>query len=126
MFKNLFKEFAPYEIALIMKDKGFDEQCVMMYVDGKPQIWVGQFGEEDKSGIKNSLWNDSRFVAGPLWQQVFEWVMRSYDVEINFEYGSEYLVLWTAQRIHGGGDGEIYSARKQATEETFNVLKLML
>jgi hypothetical protein len=58
------EQFVPYEIALKLKEKGFDEPC-LGYFDPlykKLVIW--------ENGSTNST---SNWVYAPLWQQVSKW-----------------------------------------------------
>lgn len=67
------KEFVPYELALKLKELGFNEECGAYY-----------------SPMDNKLSNigivpiSSRVLKAPLWQQAFDWFReRGYESEIN-------------------------------------------
>ena len=90
-------QFVPYEIALKVKEKGFDEPCLAMYHDGKLNMWlqdqydIRSEDEEDGFQFKNSMWDDSRFVAAPLWQQVIDWMFFEYERDIKYSPNKVYL-----------------------------------
>ena len=67
------KEFIPYEIALELKDLGFDEHC------------FGYFYTEDKffeTKIKNSELEEECSISAPTFSQVFRWFREKYDLVI--------------------------------------------
>jgi hypothetical protein len=66
------KEFVSYEIALELKQLGFDEPCIAFY--------NGRF-------LDFKIWNDDGFkedpdifISAPLYQQVFRWFREKYGV----------------------------------------------
>ena len=63
------KEFIPYEEALALKELGFKEMCMRLYVNGRlsPQVDEGQFNHD---------WD---IVSAPLYQQAFRWFRDKYD-----------------------------------------------
>jgi hypothetical protein len=67
------KEFVPYELALKMKQLGFDEPC------------FGYYGVENEfvlDNMKNTSPNYSRrgFTSAPLYQQAFRWFREKYQL----------------------------------------------
>jgi hypothetical protein len=60
------KEFVPYEIALALKELGFNEPC---------------FGWYGPTGIFND-WESTDTIA-PLYQQAFRWFREKYDLHSN-------------------------------------------
>jgi len=73
------KEFIPYEIALALKELGFDEPCIGFYtqnaygstLEQKVQYWREPIGGND----------DYVFVLAPLYQQAFRWFRERYNVD---------------------------------------------
>ncbi len=69
--------FIPYELALELKDLGFDEKCLAWYL---PEI-------NDKGNIPSPIlssfysnWNKySDRINAPLWQQAFDWILKDLD-----------------------------------------------
>ncbi len=64
------KEFVPYELALELKELGFDEECFAFY-NTTQMLIVSEFL------WKNSFSKDSSIVA-PLLQQAFRWFREKY------------------------------------------------
>jgi hypothetical protein len=88
------KEFVIYEIALALKELGFDEECLGYYlpdegnllVDGK-SIW---FDIIDSNSLVNKI-------KVPLWQQAFKFISTKCDINnsnfsIEFNQG-DWLVI---------------------------------
>jgi len=70
------KEFVPYELAVKLKQLGFDEPCLgLYYPDGKFNIKEqnGLNCDSDKNSYLDSLGNSAGFCTAPLYQQVFRW-----------------------------------------------------
>ncbi len=67
------KEFVPYELALRMKELGFDEPCLATFIYGaKGPLF--QF-----PGSKNSEdWENCRNCSAPTWQATFKWFREKY------------------------------------------------
>ena len=55
------KEFVTYEIALALKELGFDEPCLAYFED-----------KELMHGMLNNL-GKRRYLVSPLWHQAFRW-----------------------------------------------------
>ena len=79
------KEFVPYDIALAMKELGFDEPCVAVY-----------YGDYDSRSFENGLaleYRESQYYAqkgwakgvlAPLYQQAFRWFREKYNIDARF------------------------------------------
>ena len=82
-------QFVTYEIALKLKELGFDEECFCTYhntelsrnpshkmdatpIQGIPYTWKN-------SKVHNSI------ICAPLWQQAIDWFREKYDIHISFE-----------------------------------------
>ena len=85
------EQFVTYEVAWVLREKGFDEECAMMFVDKKPEIWYDDYRDDPVTNIRNSTWGDSRFVAAPLWQQVIDWLFFTHGKDIGYSPNKEYL-----------------------------------
>jgi len=75
-------EFVPYEIALALKELGFDEPCFAVYND--PDFkWARHLkGWEDNEldNVINSIYAEGGFVTAPLYQQAFRWFREEHDL----------------------------------------------
>ena len=65
------KEFVTYEIALALKELGFDEECFNVYDE------LG-FIQDEKEMDKLNLIK----LNAPLWQQVIDWFRENRDIDI--------------------------------------------
>jgi hypothetical protein len=76
------KEFVSYEIALKLKDIGFDEPCFTYYHNINSKI---------RTGIVVSIHNAWTYAGtkklettlAPLYQQVFKWIRKKYNIDIS-------------------------------------------
>ena len=60
-------QFVPYELAVKLKELGFDEGCFGTY--------SGEVLE-----IGSDIPNDDYFTRAPLWQQAFDWFREKYKI----------------------------------------------
>ena len=79
------EQFVPFEVAIKMKELGFDEKCLTSYnPDGKlMSIW--NIGPDEAEGelyledtpdelyCRNST-NVNNYIAAPLWSQLFDYI----------------------------------------------------
>ena len=78
------EQFVTYEIALKLKNIGFDEECLAVFYQGRfmndhiePYVW------NLVNSIKtNSDCNSLDIVTTPLWQQVIDWLRENYNIYI--------------------------------------------
>ena len=69
------EQFVTYEIALKLKELGFDESC------------FGYYGIQNEIKYEISYNSDPnlqkrKFISAPLWQQVIDWFREKYDIVI--------------------------------------------
>jgi hypothetical protein len=73
------KEFIPYELALALKELGFDEPCFGYYKPNGELDYIENHILKDFPYLaKNSEWQD--LVAAPLYQQAFRWFREKYNL----------------------------------------------
>lgn len=71
------EQFLDYEHSKMLKEIGFDEECLAMYDDGRYTLY-----DPLESGLnKNSLF-DTRVVCAPLYQQVEQWFLEKFRCHI--------------------------------------------
>ena len=63
-------EFVPYDIALAMKELGFDDACIFYYAPDAITI------SKPTTGVCSS--DRYRIIASPLYQQAFRWFREKY------------------------------------------------
>lgn len=77
------KEFVTYEIALKLKELGFNEPCFGVYYDKDGNIRKTDFSEIGDA---------------PLWQQAIDWLMRVHNMDIEitrYRYYDTFINSWT-------------------------------
>jgi hypothetical protein len=122
------KEFVTYELALRMKQLGFDEPCLGHYQDRDETTLHGavatsknvyfSIGETNKGFIvRNSP--ISNCVLAPTYSQAFRWFREKYNIHIRIEKYDE--TKWWAN--WGSWTSEVYSSYEEA--ETACLQKLI-
>ena len=74
------KEFIPYNLALDLKELGFDEPC-LAFEDFDHSLEIGDV-------TKNSSWS-SEIISVPLYQQAFRWLRETYNIDVDIIRDSE-------------------------------------
>jgi hypothetical protein len=102
------KEFVPYELALKMKQLGFDEPCFGYYEDNNLTITFPSTSSNGWKWVGNSI-IPAKNTNAPLFQQAFRWFREKYDLHNGiYPYYDEYefqikdFRLPTNTPIHGG------------------------
>ena len=78
--------FLPYELALMLKEKGFNEPCLGRYRDKKFQLY---------SVIKEHCYNSdpisNKDISAPLYQQVIDWFREKHNImiEVHWQEGTQ-------------------------------------
>ena len=95
------KEFVPYDIALAMKELGFDEPCLFRYTAQKDLTNGGCYDNSSPSDamLTADEIHESHILA-PLYQQAFRWfreklkesAIEPYDMVKNYSYNMK--VSW--------------------------------
>lgn len=81
------KQFVTYEIALKLKELGFNEECFGYYTESRLLHLGGRTGNIDdvkinKKYVEDICQNDNACSA-PLWQQAIDWLREEHDVIID-------------------------------------------
>ena len=91
------KEFVNYELALRMKQLGFDERCIMHWWKGKLSYYqMGDFSPTHTSA--------------PTFSQAFRWFREKYNIHIRIEKYDE--TKWWAN--WGSWTSEVYDSYEEA------------
>jgi hypothetical protein len=122
--------FVSHQIALLAKEKGFDEPCFAYWNDS---ILLYQFpknswhGYEDIEQINFNV--DEEDIAAPLYQQLIDWFREEHKIEIyclkqieENEYGG--IVGWSGIEEYStkSCDADYYKALNKAIEEAFELI----
>ena len=118
--KNLF---VPYELALKLKEKGFDERCFNYYKEN------GMLHEVDVYHPKMMVRTEC---VAPLYQQVVDWFREEHGYHIEVEIGTQefsyFIYNILKDRKETGTEtvyfnGSYYQALIKATEESLKLIK---
>ena len=101
------EEFVPYDLALAMKELGFDEPCFGCYREDKMFL----FGRTSD--------NTSTWTLAPTFSQAFRWFREKYNIHIRIEKYDE--TKWWAN--WGSWTSEVYDSYEEA--ETACLTKLI-
>ncbi len=130
------KEFVTYEIAVKLKELGFQEDCfkIIEVEDGIERICVDDSYSKYRNNTGDKqLYFKNRFNSGgeyyiaiPLWQQVIDWFREKYKIRIcnivNVHIESIFIVyeLYNNQIIE---NTDFYIAREQAILKAIELIK---
>lgn len=68
------KQFVPYELAVKLKELGFDDLCLARFNGG------GFYMLPAYDPLRNSEIKEPWFCTAPLWQQAFDWFRTNHDI----------------------------------------------
>ena len=102
------KEFIPYELALALRELGFDEPCIAFWdaYNGDTHLFFKQrgdyhwllklFGEKPKPILEISNWEIEHLqgdgtVLAPTFSQVFRWFREKYDCHHTIQHNKKYV-----------------------------------
>jgi hypothetical protein len=130
------EQFVPYEIALTLKEKGFDEPCFATYnheqkLDGLPLYDM----ENNPTNALEYTWINSKvhnsICCAPLWQQVIDWLREKHSLDImtrqiQLDGRAYYKIskIETEDKIKGYSNfcKSPYGAREKAIEQTLTLI----
>ena len=75
------EQFVPHEIATLLKEKGFDDECLAYWINKDKLRSCGAILFEVDGFFRNSLSSEEHLIAAPLWQQCLEWLEREHWVD---------------------------------------------
>ena len=115
------KEFVPYELALKLKQLGFDEPCFGIWKDGKLISVGGHWG----AGITHSMFGfeGDRFAPdeyrAPTFSQAFRWFREKYHIigEPKYKGGLTTKTSWYDYIIYSNIDWEEDNKQYKTYEE---------
>lgn len=100
-------QFVPYEIAKMLKELSFNEECIAWYND-MDLIFVLDDktidSEEHKFNSLLSKFIYANKISAPLWQQAEEWLWEAYVINIAIKRIEGYKYSWS---VYNGGQGLI-------------------
>jgi hypothetical protein len=99
------KEFIPYEQALALKELGFNEPCIMTYLNGELDKELFLFNHSIRSH------STQEFISAPLYQQAFRWFREKYTTK-----------GWVTPIVNVDGFSDTHEARIHQEESSVLVL----
>lgn len=114
------KDFVAYELALELKELGFDEECIAHYdTDGLKILTYHWFPGNKNSSFPEPHTTNNPKISAPLYQQSFRWFREKYDldsyvtqIELN---GKSY---WKVRKIETDDSVKGYSNFHDTFEES--------
>jgi len=125
--------FVPYELALLAKEKGFNEPCLAAYrpEDNNELKSYEQGDLMDLKGFKPSDFNSEFLVSAPLYQQLVDWFREKgiyISIECDYDISGGYNRGYTpcVNGIHHFYEGdcfiEYYNALSIGITEAFKLI----
>lgn len=116
--------FIPYPLAVLAKEKGFDEQFTLAYYNSGKELCNGINMNEP---INNSLNCRVGNIVAPLYQQIVDWFREKHDIHI---WATPWYEIYPKQKLIGyiiNGESETtfhsyYEALDKAIEEAFKLI----
>jgi hypothetical protein len=120
------KEFVTYEVALTLKELGFDEDCLAFYVKCEesniciPMLRVSKIEAQKIIDSVNNIYN-AEYILAPLKQQVFRWFREKYGFyHLIYPAGDDYGNLVFRTVINNINVGLVMSYAYPSYEEAEN------
>jgi len=79
------KHFATYEIAIILKEKGFNEDCLGVYIDKELTIGLPETTLNVITKYYDIL-EKEEYLLAPLWQQAIDWLREKHRFIITIDF----------------------------------------
>jgi hypothetical protein len=77
------KEFVPYELALELKELGFNEECFNLYNFKTKEFMYSIPNVNEVVMFKYNNHNETKHISAPLYQQAFRWFREKYGLVIS-------------------------------------------
>ena len=126
------KQFVTYDIALKLKELGFDEQCIAYYVDSQDRLIFDITGVNNFTKTNYSSTLGKHCQAAPLWQQVIDFFRDVYGIHIDLDYalgwGYGFIPVGTTlnydwSHFEDGHYWTYYEAREQALLKAIELIQ---
>ena len=123
--------FVPYSIALLAKQKGFDEPCCMVYHSKKFVAIASGISSTFPIPTINNKMLGSKTVAAPLYQQITDWFRENHTMlvfaDTIYDFSCHFPTLHKKSEPHIRVDGQVefkkyYDALDKAIIEAFKLL----
>lgn len=135
------KLFVPYKLALLAKEKGFDEPCFAYYQQFNiptPTFHFGIIQHHQNENYKGNNWNkidkdfqltdyiNNNFVSVPLYQQLVDWFREKHKIAI-YCYPASSIDLYISivadgNQLNKWTNRDYYQALNKAFEQAFKLI----
>jgi len=109
MYQGMEKEFVPYELAVKLKELGFDEPCLFAFDNCSTPMRCSDLrtNEQKFNGVN---YNSSTYTSQPTFSQAFRWFREKYNLKSWIEEytKNKYIYEIRPHRITDYKEGEIY------------------
>lgn len=111
------KQFVPYELALKLKELGFNEECFGYSYRDTPDPKSRLNVYIAKTPVTNSSLKEDKGVSLPLWQQAFDWFREKYELntviyQVRLEDNS---IMWDWDIVDNNSEEEIFEEHLRKT-----------
>jgi hypothetical protein len=108
------KEFITYDLALRMKELGFDETCLVYFNNKSNELLF--LNEKDISFLQGT--SNSTFTKSPTWQSAFKWFRDNYGIHMTpSKYDeTQWWVNW------GSWTSKVYDSYEEAQKSCLEKL----
>jgi len=119
--KNIF---VPYELAVIAKEKGFNEKCINYYSKIDKQL---SYSMDGVVMLKVDDFNSTNHVSAPLYQQIVDWFRKNHNIAIEPTTWVE-VTTWmvrnrmTNETIWNNAIKDYYEGYNKAIEEALKLI----
>lgn len=114
--------FVPYDIALMAKEKKFNEECCTYFLNQNLQ-------RLDGFGLMNEDFQDDESrIAAPLYQQLIDWFREKHriDISLDLNYKQTYVFKYSelsSKPVELFRNDDYYEAYEGAIKEAFKLIK---
>lgn len=125
---DLSKLFVPYKLAILSKEKGFDESCIAWFNDDRNIIFYPLL-KGDSLGVRQQDLHYTHLLA-PLYQQIVDWFREKHKICITVQQFDKWFadiedIPFTKALIDGRenyGFNNYYEALNKAITEAFKLI----
>ena len=116
------EQFVTYEIALKLKEKGFNEPCLANYCDKDLIPYRGYPDEGDEDSNFSTTVNENKtslWASAPLWQQVIDWLRTEHNIYLwVYKYYDDEVEkdLYRFDMKNGGFYSSFYNTSEEARQ----------
>lgn len=77
------EEYVDFELGMLLKEAGFDEDCFLAYVKFPREIKVVNYTYTPNNSDLKDLWGNKKFCSAPTHQSVLNWLFREHGIFVS-------------------------------------------